>query len=104
MNSPRPPESLAWLWPQRIPLGKITLLDGAPGCGTSLFTITLAACVNSGSPWPDGIPCTQGGVLLITPHDNFNDTIKPRLLATGTNHRSCLNAQQRARLLPRRSI
>src|SRR5207248_9407854 len=70
-----------WLWPQRIPLGKLTLLEGSPGSGTSLFALHLAACLSAGSPWPDGTPCPQGNVLLIAPHDSVSETIKPRLEA-----------------------
>ena len=34
---------LRWLWVGRIPLGKLTLLDGDPGLGKSLLTLDLAA-------------------------------------------------------------
>jgi hypothetical protein len=49
-----PGKPLTWLWPGRIPQGHLTLLDGAPGSGLSLMALTLAACVSSGSPLPDG--------------------------------------------------
>ena len=74
---------LTWLWPGRIPQGKLTLLDGSPNCGTTLFTLTLAAHLSTGQPWPDGTLCPQGNVLLITPHDNYRDTLLPRLKAAG---------------------
>ncbi len=81
---PQPnPQPLKWLWPGRIPQGKLTLLDSAPGCGTTLFAITLAAHVSTGQPWPDGTPCPQGKVLFITPHDDFRDTLLPRLKTAG---------------------
>ncbi len=72
---------LTWLWPGRIPLGHLTLLDAAPGCGLSLFALTLAACVSSGSPLPDGTPNQQGNVILLAPYDSPTDTLKPRLQA-----------------------
>jgi hypothetical protein len=80
-----PTRPLTWLWPQRIPQGKLTLLDGEPGCGTSLLALTLAACLSSGLPLPGdtAAPTTQGNVLLIAPHDHAGDTIKPRLQAAG---------------------
>lgn len=74
---------LTWLWPGRIPLGHLTLLDAAPGCGLSLFALTLAACVSSGSPLPDGTSTQQGSVILFAPYDSASDTIKPRLQAAG---------------------
>ena len=36
-------ETLEWLWPGRIPLGKLTLLAGDPGLGKSFVTLDLAA-------------------------------------------------------------
>src|SRR5947209_3056276 len=74
-----------WLWPGRIPLAALTLLDAAPGCGASLFALTLAACVSGGSPLPDGAPSTKGPVLVIAPHDSPCRTLVPRLLAAGAD-------------------
>jgi len=78
-----PSKPLTWLWPGRIPLGHLTLLDAAPGCGLSLLALTLAACVSRGSPLPDGTPTQQGTVILLAPYDSASDTIKPRLEAAG---------------------
>src|SRR5439155_2917702 len=76
---------IEWLWHGRIPLGKITILDGDPGIGKSLIAINIAACVSAGHPMPDGTPGIQGGVILIAPEDSAADTIKPRLEAAGGN-------------------
>jgi len=78
-----PSQPLSWLWPGRIPLGHLTLLDAAPGSGLSLLALTLAACVSSGSPLPDGTPTQQGTVILLAPYDCASETIKPRLEAAG---------------------
>ncbi len=78
-----PSKPLTWLWPGRIPLGHLTLLDAAPGSGLSLFALTLAACVSSGSPLPDGTPTHQSNVILFAPYDSASDTITPRLQAAG---------------------
>jgi len=74
---------IEWLWHGRIPLGKITILDGDPGMGKSLIAINIAACVSTGHPMPDGTPGIQGGIILIAPEDSAADTIKPRLEAVG---------------------
>jgi archaellum biogenesis ATPase FlaH len=74
---------IEWLWPGRIPLGKITILDGDPGMGKSLIAIYIAACVSTGRPMPDGTLGIQGGIILIAPEDSAEDTIKPRLEAAG---------------------
>src|SRR5688572_15476895 len=46
---------LEWLWPGRIPLGKITLLAGDPEAGKSFVVADLAARTTRGGPWPDGV-------------------------------------------------
>ena len=76
-------QEVQWLWEKRLPLGKITILDGDPGMGKSLLAITLAACVSTGSPMPDGTPGKPGGVVLIAPEDGAGDTLRPRLEAAG---------------------
>src|SRR5437588_9686445 len=78
-----PDKPLTWLWPDHIPFGHLTLLDAAPGSGLSLMALTLAACISSGSPLPDGTPTQQGYVLLLAPYDSPTDTLKERLQAAG---------------------
>lgn len=68
-----------WLWPNRIPLGRITLLVGKPGVGKSFVTLDFTARVTTGTPWPDGSPCEKASVLILTLEDNPADTIRPRL-------------------------
>src|SRR5947209_9155719 len=80
-----PDQPLSWLWPGRIPLGHLTLLDAAPSSGLSLLALTLAASVSSGSPLPDGTPTQRGYVLLLAPYDGPADTLKPRLQAAGAD-------------------
>jgi putative DNA primase/helicase len=47
------PVVMRWLWPGRIPIGRVTLLVSDPGLGKSLVTLDIAARVSSGTPWPD---------------------------------------------------
>jgi hypothetical protein len=68
-----------WLWPGRIPLGRITLLVGRPGEGKSFFTMDAVSRVSTGSPWPDGARCERGSALIISGEDDPADTIRPRL-------------------------
>ncbi len=70
---------ISWLWPGRIALGRITLLVGKPGEGKSFVTIDATARITTGTPWPDGSPCPQGSVILISPEDDPGDTIRKRL-------------------------
>jgi hypothetical protein len=76
-------QQVHWLWENRIPLGKITILDGDPGMGKSLLATHIAACVSTGQPMPDGTPGKHGGVILIAPEDGAGDTLRPRLEAAG---------------------
>lgn len=76
-------QHINWLWHRRIPLGKITIVDGDPGMGKSLLAINIAARVSTGQPMPDGTPGKQGAVILIAPEDGAGDTLKPRLEAAG---------------------
>ena len=79
-------EPIQWLWPGRIALGKVTMIAGDPGLGKSLVTITLAAHVSQGYPWPvDLSTCPQGGVVMLSAEDDPADTIRPRLDAAGAN-------------------
>jgi hypothetical protein len=90
------PEPLQWLWPNRIPLAKLTLLIGDPGAGKSLLAADLAARVSAALPWPDQPlppkpeprtlnPTYPAGVLFVAPEDCPHDTLIPRLSAAGAN-------------------
>lgn len=74
-------EQLDWLWPGRIPLGKLTLLAGDPGLGKSFVTLDIAARVSRGERWPDNPLQRQppGKVILMNCEDDLGDTIAPRL-------------------------
>jgi archaellum biogenesis ATPase FlaH len=75
------PEELDWLWLERVPLGKLTLLAGDPGLGKSFLTLDMAARVSRGEPWPDDPATLQpvGSVILFSAEDDLADTIRPRL-------------------------
>lgn len=80
------PEPIKWLWPERIPLGKLTLLAGDPGLGKSTLTVALAANISTGKPWPVGNgPCPLGSVLILSAEDDPADTLRPRLDAAGAD-------------------
>ncbi len=73
------PEEVRWLWRGRIPLGKVTVLDGDPGVGKSVITLDVAARVTTCREMPDGTPGVSGGVVLVTLEDDLADTVRPRL-------------------------
>ena len=78
-------ERVRWLWHGRLPLGKITVLDGLPDMGKSTVAIDLTARVSKGLPMPDGSDGLEhpAPVVMFTAEDGLADTVKPRLLAAG---------------------
>lgn len=73
------PREVQWLWPGRVPLGRISLLVGRPGEGKSFLTTDMTARVSTGRTWPDGSACPSGTVILVSAEDDPHDTIRPRL-------------------------
>lgn len=71
-----------WLMPNRIPIGKLTLLAGMQKQGKSFLTMDLAARVSTGGliPCGDGARMPLGSVVLLSAEDDLDDTIKPRLI------------------------
>jgi hypothetical protein len=75
------PQSVGWLWKDRIPSGKYTCIAGDPGLGKSFIGLYLAAVVSTGRAWADdasGAP-ELGSVVILSAEDDVADTIVPRL-------------------------
>jgi hypothetical protein len=80
------PERVSWLWPGRIPVGKLVTLDGDPGLGKSTLALSFATPITTGAPWPDGSVCGhRGAVLIMSAEDGLADTVRPRLDAAGAD-------------------
>ena len=80
------PRSLSWLWPGRLALGKLAMLDGDPDLGKSLVTLDLCARLSTGRPFPDGSPSSgPANALVFNGEDDGADTIRPRLHALGAD-------------------
>lgn len=82
------PTKVRWMWPDRIALGKLTIIAGEPGLGKSFLTLDMAARMSRGDAWP----CSEGGgepggVVLLSAEDDVEDTIRPRLDAAGADCR-----------------
>ena len=80
--------AVPWLWRKRLARGEVTLLDGDPGAGKSLIAATLAACITTGRPFPDGD--TNGGAHEVTwighaGEDAAEYVTVPRFVAAGGN-------------------
>jgi hypothetical protein len=83
------PRQVVWLWPDRIPLGKLTILAGAPDLGKSTVLCDIAARVSSGTDWPDGARARKRAVLVGSAEDDHDDTVVPRLMAAGADLTLC---------------
>ena len=80
------PESVKWLWPGCIPMGKLTVIAGDPGLGKSFLTLDIAARTSRGTDWADCVnPNSAGGVVLMSAEDDPADTIRPRLDSAGAD-------------------
>jgi hypothetical protein len=78
------PEIVRWIDRGRIPLGKVTVLDGDPGLGKSTLLLDYGARVSTGALMPDGSRgdiAGPAGVVIMSAEDGLADTIRPRLEA-----------------------
>ena len=73
------PELLTWLWPNKVPMGKVTLFSGPPGIGKSSTTDDLCAKLSRGEL---GNPAKS---VIMSAEDDPADTLVPRLMGMGAN-------------------
>jgi hypothetical protein len=79
-------QPLRWLWPGRLALGKLALLEGDPGLGKSLVTLDLCTRLSRGLPLPDGSAGpAPGNCLVLNAEDGEGDTVRSRLAALGAD-------------------
>jgi hypothetical protein len=73
---------MEWLWEQRIPKGKISIISGDPDLGKTWVVLDIMARLTTGRSMPDGSPNPFTGlrrhVLWVSAEDDDEDTIKPR--------------------------
>lgn len=77
---------IEWLWPGRIPKGKITVVSGNPGLGKGLISCDLAAAVTTGRDFPDAPNNNEPmEVAMLFCEDGEADTVRPRLEAASAD-------------------
>ena len=74
-----------WLWARRIAMGQLTILFGDAGLGKTHVALDLLARVTTGGELPDGGFIRQGNVIVLTAEDDWETTIKPRLVYAGAD-------------------
>jgi hypothetical protein len=79
------PELVSWLWDARVPLGKLTLIDGDPGLGKSTLALEIIARLTTGRALPEGGAISPANVVILTAEDGLADTVRPRLDAAGAD-------------------
>jgi RecA-family ATPase len=82
-------QPISWLWPGRMPRGKLALLDGDRDLGKSCLALDLCAPISTGRPFPDEQPGHPGpaNTLVLSAEDAADDTIVPRLKRLGADTR-----------------
>lgn len=84
------PLAITWLWNGWLPAGKLTILAGSAGTGKTTLAMALAASLTSGAHWPDNsVSKNLGNVLIWSSEDNPDDTLVPRLIASGADMKRC---------------
>jgi putative DNA primase/helicase len=80
------PKRIKWMWPNRVPSGKITLFAGNPDNAKSLVSSWLVATCTVGRPFPDAPnPLPPSEVLMLLGEDDIEDTAITRLMAAGAD-------------------
>ncbi|MEI8230584.1 MAG: AAA family ATPase [Candidatus Peregrinibacteria bacterium] len=73
-------EDVQWLWKDRLPQGKFTIMEGDPSAGKSWLSLAIASAVTTGASFPgDDAKRGPANVLLLNAEDAPADTIRPRL-------------------------
>jgi putative DNA primase/helicase len=84
------PLAVDWLWPGWLPAGKLTILAGAAGTGKTTLALGLGAVITTGGRLPDGAASSKvGNVLVWSSEDVADDTLVPRLIASGADLARC---------------
>jgi putative DNA primase/helicase len=84
------PLAIDWLWPGWLPAGKLTILAGAAGTGKTTLALGLGAVITTGGRWPDGAASSKvGNILVWSSEDVADDTLVPRLIASGADLTRC---------------
>ena len=76
-----------WLWPNRIPIGKLTLIAGYPSSGKTSIALDIAARVSRGAAAPDqpDAPFPSAPVVLAPLNGNPKADILPTLRHFGAD-------------------
>ena len=57
--------SVDWLWYPYIPFGKLTLIQGDPGCGKSTLMMNIISAVSTCTIWPTRISFSKQALITL---------------------------------------
>jgi len=78
---------IKWLWPGRIPIGMLTIVEGPPKRGKSLVMLDIIARLTTGRAMPgcEASPVKQALAIIVNPEDPIPSVVGPRLEAAGAD-------------------
>ena len=76
-----------WLWPNRIPMGELTVVAGYPASGKTAVALDIASRVSLGADTPDqpGAAFVRAPVVIVAPLKNPRASLLPRLRDLGAD-------------------
>ncbi|WP_036730320.1 AAA family ATPase [Peptoniphilus mikwangii] len=81
-----------WLCKPYFPIGKLTLVQGDPGCGKTAFLCKMAALTSIGGKFLNNY-VAQGNVLILSVEDD-ESTLRGRIEASGGDLRKCFFVEE----------
>lgn len=87
-----PYEPPKWLCKPYFPIGKLTLIQGDPGCGKTAFICKVAALTSKGGRLLDNA-VAQGNVLILSVEDD-SSTLRGRIEASGGDVSKCFFVEE----------
>jgi hypothetical protein len=89
------PETVEYLWPPYVPLGKLTIIDGDAGLGKTYLLLRLAAAMSREESLPGGtdgesVAVMPGRTLYLSLEDGVADTLVPRYTGLGGNRNALI--------------
>ena len=81
------PQPTDWLWPNRIPMGELTVVAGYPASGKTAVALDVATRVSLGADTPDqpGTKFVRAPVVIAAPLKNPRASLLPRLRSLGAD-------------------
>lgn len=80
-------KAVEWVWTDRIPRGKLTILSGDPDLAKTLVAMDIVARYTRGGSMPgcESATTPRGTATCVSAEDDLADTLVPRLHAAGAD-------------------